>query len=59
MKIKNIGAETVQKKCLNPILFRDVFARGQGDVNLHAFSMWERRGVIYKKSGNQEMGLLE
>ena len=30
MKIKNIGVETVQKKCLNPILFRDVLARGVG-----------------------------
>ena len=59
MKIENIGVETVQKKFLNPCLFRDVLAREQGDVNLYAFSMWERRGVIYKKSGNQEMGLLE
>ena len=38
-------------------LSRDAVLTRQAGINLYAFSMWERRGVIYEKSGNQELGL--
>ena len=49
MKIENIGVETVQKKCLNPILFRDVLARGVGGCKSpHLFYVGTARGHLQK-----------